>query len=239
MRRQESGRRFLSAERKAASAATSSARALTVFRPMRASLAQDGTNPPAQKRRLALAAVAAEAYHRLKTLRSHVIAGRKPGHITIRTTAVGTERIDFNQDDVRLGNEAKACLDQIALDLKRSSDARAVIVADSNAKEKRITAKQEKFAARHKRSRVEYFEQQRAVNVKDYLVNDQGIDASRISVATGTGDDQNVQNYLVPAGATFANDVQGTTAVDETTVRPEGRKPLPERHHKMAFTKRR
>jgi len=32
-------------------------------------------------------------------------------------------------------------------------------------------------------------------------------------VATGTGDDENVQNYLVPADATFEKDEQGTTAV--------------------------
>ena len=90
----------------------------------------------------------------------------------------------------RVDNEAKACLDQIALDLKQNPDASAVIVADSNAKEKQITVKQEKLAARHKHSKVEYFDRQRAVNVKDYLVNDQGIDSSRIKVATGTGDDQ-------------------------------------------------
>jgi outer membrane protein OmpA-like peptidoglycan-associated protein len=134
----------------------------------------------------------------------------------------------------RVDNEAKACLDQIAIDLKRSPDDRAVIVADSNAKEKQTTAKQEKVAARDKRSKVAYFDQQRAVNVKDYLVNDQGIDASRISVATGTGDDKNVQNYLVPAGATFANEVKGVTAIDEPAVKPEGRKPLSVRHHRKA-----
>src|SRR5208337_5235814 len=71
----------------------------------------------------------------------------------------------------RVDNEAKACLDQIALDLKQSSDARAVIVADSNAKEKQITAKQEKVAAKHKHAKVVYFDEQRAVNAKDYLVN--------------------------------------------------------------------
>jgi hypothetical protein len=86
-------------------------------------------------------------------------------------------------------------------------------------------------------SKVEYFARQRAVNVKDYLVNDQGIDASRISVATGTGVDKNVQNFLVPAGATFADDVQNATAVDDINVKPEGRKPLPKRHHKMAIAK--
>jgi hypothetical protein len=56
-------------------------------------------------------------------------------------------------------------------------------------------------------------------------------------VAAGTGNDENVQNYLVPADAAFAKDMQGTTTVDETTENPEGRKPLPERHHKMAIEK--
>ena len=88
-----------------------------------------------------------------------------------------------------------------------------------------------------KHSKVEYFDRQRAVNVKDYLVNDQGIDASRIVVTTGAADDQNAKNYLQPAGATFADGAPGITAVDETTVKPEGRKPLPERHHKGAIAK--
>jgi len=148
--------------------------------------------------------------------------------------------VSFSRDTkrpTRVDNEAKACLDQIAIDLKQSPDARAVIVADSNAREKQITAKQEKVAARHKRAKVEYFDRQRAVNIKDYLVNDQGIEASRIIVATGTGDDKNVRNFLVPAGATFANETQGATAFDETTVKPEGRKPLPERRHKTAVAK--
>jgi hypothetical protein len=35
----------------------------------------------------------------------------------------------------------------------------------------------------------------------------------------------------VPAGANFSSDVQGTTPVDETTVKPQVRKPLPQRHH--------
>jgi hypothetical protein len=39
-----------------------------------------------------------------------------------------------------------------------------------------------------------------------------------------------VENYLVPAGANFSADVTGTTAVDETAVKPQVRKPLPERH---------
>jgi len=130
----------------------------------------------------------------------------------------------------RVDNEAKACLDQVALDLQQQADAKAVVVGESNAKEKEITAKQQKVALKHKKAKVEVFDVQRAVNAKDYLVTEKGIDASRVSVMTGTTDGQTVEDYLVPSGATFANDVQGTTAVDESTVKPEVRKPLSERH---------
>ena len=132
----------------------------------------------------------------------------------------------------RVNNEAAACLDEVALSLQRQPDAKLVVVADSTAAEKQKTAKQEKHAARHKKAKVERFADERTVNVKDYLVSQKGIDASRINVFTGTGDDQNAHNYLVPAGANFANDVQGTAPVDESAVKPEARKPLPQRHHR-------
>ena len=136
-----------------------------------------------------------------------------------------------NKRPTRVDNEAKACLDEVALDLQRQADAKAVVVGESNDKEKATTAKQQKYAEKHKRAKVEEFAAQRAVNAKDYLVTEKGIDASRISVATGATDGQTVENYLVPAGADFNTDVQGTTPVDESTVKPEARKPLPERHH--------
>ena len=131
---------------------------------------------------------------------------------------------------MRVDNEAKACLDQVALDLKQQADAKAVIVGEQTSDEAAKTAKQQKYAMHHKHATVDMFAAQRAVNAKDYLVTEQGIDASRISVATGTTDGQTVENYLVPAGATFSSDVTGTTAVDETMVKPQVRKPLPERH---------
>ena len=142
--------------------------------------------------------------------------------------------ISFSTDKARptrVDNEAKACLDQVALDLKQSADAKAVVVGQSDDKEKAKQAREEKYAAHHKRAKVEDFAAQRAVNTKDYLVTDQGIDASRISVATTPTDGQTVQNYLVPAGADFASDVSGTTPVDESTVKAQVRKPLGERHH--------
>lgn len=170
------------------------------------------------------------------------------GHSASSTTSVNIEApppppqphaqalcsITFSTDKrrpTRVDNEAKACLDQVALSLQNQADAKAVVVGESTAKEKEIEAKQQKFAARHKRAKVENFAAERAVNAKEYLVTDKGIDASRISAATGSGDDQKVENYLVPAGANFNQDVTGTTPVDESTVKPEVRKDLPQRHH--------
>ncbi len=94
----------------------------------------------------------------------------------------------------------------------------------------RLRSKQA-YAAKHKKAKVMDYAAQRAVNAKDYLVTEKGIDASRISTATSTDDSQKVENYLVPSGANFGADIQGTTPVDESTVKPQARKPLGAKHH--------
>ncbi|MGA3081887.1 MAG: hypothetical protein ABSD44_10955 [Terracidiphilus sp.] len=149
--------------------------------------------------------------------------------------------ISFAADKLRparVSNEAKACLDEIALDLQKQSDAKAVVVGSSNAKEKAATAKEAVAAKKNKHLAVVDSAAERAVNTKDYLVTEKGIDASRISVATGTTDGQTVEDYLVPSGASFSDDVTGTTPVDETTVKVQARKPLHEAAHKKAATKK-
>jgi outer membrane protein OmpA-like peptidoglycan-associated protein len=141
--------------------------------------------------------------------------------------------ITFDKDKARptrVDNEAKACLDQVALDLQKQSDAKAVVVGESDAKEKAKTAKDAQFAEKHKHAKVDDLAAERAVNSKEYLVTDKGIDASRIAVATGATDGKTVEDYLVPSGATFSADVKGTTPVDETAVKPVARKPLPSKH---------
>jgi hypothetical protein len=133
--------------------------------------------------------------------------------------------ISFDKDPrrpTRVDNEAKACLDQVALDLGNHVDAKVVVVGEATAAEK--TPK------KGRRAKAEDFAAQRAVNTKEYLVTEKGIDASRISVTTGSTESQTVEDYLVPAGATFTGDVQGTTPVDETAVKPDVRKSLGERH---------
>jgi hypothetical protein len=129
-------------------------------------------------------------------------------------------------------NEAKACLDEVALSLQKQSDAKAVVVGTSDAKEKDKLAKETKAEARKKHPRpVQNLAAERAVNTKEYLVTEKGIDASRINVATGTTDGQKVEDYLVPSGASFSADVTGTAPVDETAVKAVPRKPLPAKKH--------
>jgi outer membrane protein OmpA-like peptidoglycan-associated protein len=129
--------------------------------------------------------------------------------------------IDFSKDKAhptRANNEAKAALDGVALALQRDPNAKLVVVGEANAKEQAKTAKEAKAAKKNKHLKVVDLAAERAVNVKDYLVKEKGIDASRISVATDMKDAQAVETYLVPAGANFAADVPGTTAVDESSI---------------------
>ena len=132
--------------------------------------------------------------------------------------------ITFEKDPKRpdrVDNDAKACLDEVALDLQKQTDATVVVVGDSTAAEK--------TPAKGKHAKAEEHAAQRAVNTKDYLITEKGSDASRITVKTGTADAQEVQNYLVPAGADFATEVPGTSPVDESAVKPQTRKALPTR----------
>jgi outer membrane protein OmpA-like peptidoglycan-associated protein len=142
--------------------------------------------------------------------------------------------ISFSKDKkrpARVDNEAKASLDAVALELQKQSDAKVVLVGNADAKEKAKEAKAAKAAAKHKHMKVMDCAAERAVNTKDYLVKEKGIDPSRISVVTGTADEQTVVPYLVPAGADFTADVTGTSPVDEAVVKAQPRKALGAKKH--------
>jgi len=116
--------------------------------------------------------------------------------------------INFERDKkrpARVDNEAKACLDDIALNLQRSSDAKLAIAGNAASTEKTGS----KLAAA------------RAVNTKAYLVSEKGVDASRISVYTGSQDGKTAASTLIPTGATL--DTAGLTAVDESAVKVQPR----------------
>ncbi|MFP5230587.1 MAG: hypothetical protein ACLGXA_23465 [Acidobacteriota bacterium] len=130
----------------------------------------------------------------------------------------------------RVNNEAKACLDDVALNAQQKSDATVVVVGNS------APLPEKKGHHRGKQMTAQDVAAQRAVNTKDYLVTDKGIDASRIQVKTGASGQDEVQNYLVPSGASFDNDVPGTSPVDESSLKAQPRNPKPH-HHKAAAKK--
>ena len=64
----------------------------------------------------------------------------------------------------RVDNEAKACLDQVALDLGNHSDAKAVLAGEATATEK--------APKKGRHTKAEDFAAQRVVNAKEYLVTE-------------------------------------------------------------------
>ena len=126
--------------------------------------------------------------------------------------------VSFERDarrPTRVDNEGKACLDDVALKLQSASDAKLAVVGNSTTEE--TTPKGKKKAV------GETYAAERAVNTKDYLVTEKGIDASRISVYTGTDGNKDVTSTLVPAGATLST--SGLTPVDESAVQAKPRTP--------------
>jgi len=107
--------------------------------------------------------------------------------------------VHFDRDPKRpsrVDNEAKACLDQIAVAMQDSSDTKLALVGNSGSQEKGA----KKLAA------------DRAANTKAYLVTDKGIDPSRIAVYTGVQDGKSVSATLIPSGAVL--DTTGDTPVE-------------------------
>jgi hypothetical protein len=128
--------------------------------------------------------------------------------------------ISFDRDakrPTRVDNEGKACLDDLALNLQRSTDATLDLVGNAASSEKDGSAK----AA------------ERAVNTKDYLVKEKGIDGTRVKVFTGTEDAKTVTSTLVPVGAAPVT----ATAVDETAVKAQPRIAVHEKKHKKHHKK--
>ncbi len=113
--------------------------------------------------------------------------------------------VSFERDrkrPTRVDNEAKACLDDIALTLQRQTDAKLVIVGNYSAGE---TATE---GAR------------RSLNVSQYLTDEKGIDVGRIQVRYGVNSGRAVTDVLVPAGASY--DDPKTTAFEPSSVKRVG-----------------
>jgi len=130
--------------------------------------------------------------------------------------------VSFAHSKARVNNEAKACLDDVALNLQRQSDAQLYIVADSEHGENAQIAAE------------------RAMNIRQYLTREKGVETGRIHVLTGTTPGKTATETLVPAGATFSE--AGTNSIDEASVKHHGQAygpgdstkvyaPKPQHHH--------
>ncbi len=129
--------------------------------------------------------------------------------------------IEFVRDPkrpTRVDNEAKGELDRYADALAAAPDAKGVLVGEATAKEA--------FVLSGGKAVVD-FAAQRAVNTKDYLTKEKGIDPARIEPRIGSGEGKTVELWIVPAGASFP--ATGTTVVDQVKVKPVPRIPLKKR----------
>jgi hypothetical protein len=118
---------------------------------------------------------------------------------------VGLCAVSFDRDKqrpVRVDNEGKGCLDEVALTLNRDSASKLVIVGRHTADETPDDAAE------------------RALNVEHYLVKEKGIDASRIDLRITGESGKIVDDILLPPGATFAPG--DTTTFDATTIHHHG-----------------
>jgi hypothetical protein len=150
-----------------------------------------------------------------------------PTPIVVKPTPSNLCTISFDRDKrrpTRVDNEGKACLDDLALALQRSADATLDLIGNETAQEMNPPHRGKKAAPSSKDAA------ERAVNVKDYLVKEKGIDASRVKVMTGSAGDKTVTTTLVPAGADTSS-ISGTP-VDESTVKAQPRTTLGAKKHK-------
>src|SRR5208283_2705495 len=108
----------------------------------------------------------------------------------------------------RVDNTAKAILDDVASRLKSDPNAKIVIIGYAD-------GEKAPMVGTGKNRHAMNLAGQRAVNAKAYLVQQQGVDSSRVEVRQGTGQQQLADIIWVPQGAdeNACPDLQNTTPV--------------------------
>ncbi len=122
----------------------------------------------------------------------------------------------------RVDNTAKAILDDVALRLQREPDSKAVVIGETDPTETSKTRGKNLAALR-------------AVNTKAYLVNEKGIDPSRIEARTDGTNGMKTEIWIVPAGATYNQ--PDTQVVNLPTPKPVVKGAHRRSGHKAATTK--
>ena len=100
----------------------------------------------------------------------------------------------------RVDNEARACLDDIALTLHNQPDSRLVVLGEHDVNE----PEGQMLAA------------ERVINTRAYLSKEKGIDPSRVDIRTSATPGRDVETYLLAPGATWDQPID--EQVDETKV---------------------
>lgn len=118
-----------------------------------------------------------------------------PAPHTEKLCTLGFNR--FHRLPVYVDNVAKACLDDVALNAQRQPNAKIVLVGNAAPGE----------------PHAQYRAAKRAANAKKYLVKEKGIDSNRIEIRTDNAGARVVEDYIVPPGANFNEDVPGTSPV--------------------------
>jgi hypothetical protein len=122
-------------------------------------------------------------------------------------TTQGLCSLSFDRDRKRpdrVDNEAKGCLDDIALTLNRQPEAKLLMVGRFGKGETRENAAE------------------RVLNASDYLVKEKGIDRTRLRLRVGDIPGRSVSNTLIPPGVSLSLDRGGTSDVDPSRVRRHG-----------------
>lgn len=134
--------------------------------------------------------------------------------------------VEFKRDakrPTRVDNEAKGELDRYADALAAAPDAKGVIVGYA-------TSKEDQFAKNDQNPQS--YAALRAVNTKDYVVKEKGIDSARIEPRSAGGDGQKAELWIAPPGASVPS--EGTTVVDENKIKAVPRVALQAKVHKKA-----
>jgi hypothetical protein len=108
---------------------------------------------------------------------------------------------DLKRPD-RVDNEAKGCLDDVALTLNRETADKLLMVGTHGPHETNRDAAT------------------RAMNAAQYLTQEKGIDPTRLDLRIGPDNGRTVAMMLVPPGATV--DAGGATSFDTSSVRRTG-----------------
>ena len=127
-----------------------------------------------------------------------VVEAAKP---TMQSLCSITFDRDLKRPD-RVDNEAKGCLDDVALTLNRDTSSKLLIVGSHVDKEA------------NRDSAI------RAMNAAEYLTREKGVDPARLDLRIGADNSRSVAMMLVPPGAVI--DLGGATSFDTSSVKRTG-----------------